>query len=156
MIIDYRRDILSELEDFFKIVLNARGWGFYLEGRHSALRDIENVYPKEKGGFWVCLLEYKVIGTVAIRELDKNLEICELKSMYVLPEYQGRGHGRNLMNYAIGQAKEKGYKYIRLDTTKDSEKAINLYRTTGFYEIDRYNDNSFTEVFMELHIPNMD
>ncbi|WP_051003976.1 GNAT family N-acetyltransferase [Gottschalkia acidurici] len=61
-------------------------------------------------------------------------------------------YGRTLFNYALKKAKEKGYSYIRLDTTKDSVKAINLYRSANFYEIQRYNNNNIADVFMELKI----
>ena len=72
--------------------------------------------------------------------------------MYVLPQYQGKGYGRSLLNYAIKQARDNGYDYIRLDTTKNSNNAINLYKSSDFYEIERYNDNNVAEVFMELKI----
>ena len=116
------------------------------------MRDIENVYSKDKGGFWIYKINERIIGTVAIRQIDRDKRICELKSMYVLPQYQGKGYGRSLLNYAIKQAKDKGYDYIRLDAKKDSVKAINLYKSSNFYEIERYNDNNVAEVFMELKI----
>ncbi|WP_051003975.1 GNAT family N-acetyltransferase [Gottschalkia acidurici] len=89
-IVDYNSDIQEELEAFFKIVLESKGQRFEPEGRHSELRNIENVYSKSKGGFWIYKIDKIIVGTVAIRPLYKDQLICELKNMYVLPKYQGK------------------------------------------------------------------
>ncbi len=65
-------------------------------------------------------------------------------------ENKGNGYGKLRLNYALQKAKEFGYKRIRLDTTLDSIKAILLYKKFNFYEIEKYNDNIYAEVFMEL------
>lgn len=152
MIKEYTSEIQPKLEEFFEVVLNAAGWGFHPEGRHSPLRNINNTYPKDKGGFWLYYLDNMIIGTVAVRSIDDINKIAELKCMYVLPEYQCRGYGKKLLKYALEQAENIGYRYIRLDTRLESVKAINLYKATGFYEIERYNDNEMAELFMEMEI----
>lgn len=114
MIKEYTSEIQPQLEEFFEIVLNAAGWGFYPEGRHSPLRNIYNEYPRDKGGFWLYYLDNMIIGTVAVRSIDNIKKIAELKCMYVLPEYQGRRYGKKLLKYALEQAESIGYRYIRL------------------------------------------
>ena len=57
------------------------------------------------------------------------------------------------MEQVIFDAKEIGYKHIRLDTFPFMRKAINMYKSYGFYEIERYNDNpASTAVFMQLDL----
>lgn len=49
--------------------------------------------------------------------------------------------------------KEIGYKHIRLDTFPFMGKAIEMYKSYGFYDIERYNDNPApTAIFMQLDI----
>jgi putative acetyltransferase len=141
----------DQIEEFFEIVFNALGW-FDPAGRHSFVKDIPSAYPAHEGGFWIGEIDNKIAGTVAIRLLDKSRNICELKRMYVLPEYQGKGYGKLLLAHAIEKAKSYGYEFIRLDATKSLVKAILLYRKFGFYEIERYNDNIYAQVFMEAKI----
>lgn len=142
----------NELENFYEIVFKFMGWNFDITGRHSYIKDILSAYPNCTGGFWVGVVDNKIIGTVAIRILDKVNYICELKSMYVLPSFQGKGYGRRLLEHALDQAKQLDYKIIRLDTTSELKQAISLYSKYGFYEISRYNDNKYAEIFMEKNI----
>jgi len=152
MIIEFKREFQAELEKFFEIVLAKRGWKFEPEGKHSIIRNIEAEFCSNRGGFWLYTMDDRIIGTIALRQIDKSNNIGEIKSMYVLPNYQGKGYGKELLTYTLGQAKNLGYEYVRLDTTLDSERAIKLYKMAGFYEIERYNENKTAELFMEIMI----
>lgn len=152
MLIEYNAKIQKDIEIFFEIVINARGWNFDINGKHSIIKNIPTSFPKEYGGFWIEIIENKIIGTVGIRQIDFFQRIAELKSMYVLPEYQGKGYGRKLMEFALSKAKTLNYKTIRLDTTLDSYKALDLYEKNGFYRIERYNKNMDAQVFMEKEL----
>lgn len=48
-----------------------------------------------------------LIGTVAVRIIDIDDKVAELKRMFILPEYQGKGYGRLLLEYAIDYAREQ-------------------------------------------------
>ena len=91
-----------------------------------------------------------IIGTVAIRNIDNVNQIVELKRMFVLPEYQGNGYGRLLLEYAIEKSREQQYHKICLDTGKQFSVAQHLYRSVGFQETTRYNDNEHVELYFEL------
>lgn len=53
----------------------------------------------KNGCFW-CLFDNKLlIGTVAVRIIDSDHKIIELKRMFVLPEYQGKGYGKLLLDF---------------------------------------------------------
>ena len=91
-----------------------------------------------------------ITETVALDRMN-DTEI-ELKSLYVLEKYHGRGLGRQLLETALKYAAEKEYKTILLDTKSSSEKAIRLYRKAGFVMTERYNNNENADVFMKLSI----
>lgn len=119
--------------------------------RYDAMSDLDNLrshYFDNNGTFLVLLDEGRVVGSGAIRRL--NNDICELKRMWFLKAYRGRGFGTKMAQMLLDFARKKGYKKVRLDTT-DAQKqaqAIQLYQRLGFYFIERYNDSSCT-IFME-------
>lgn len=52
----------------------------------------------------------------------------------MLKNYWNLGIGYNLIKTAIKYGKQAGLKKINLDTRKDNQKAINLYKKLGFKE----------------------
>lgn len=93
----------------------------------------------------------KAAGVVAYREIAEG--VCEMKRMYVLPGYQGRGIGKALGNRLIAQAREAGYVLMKLDTHPWMEPAQRLYHRLGFVETTRYNDNPTEGIrFFELEL----
>ena len=70
------------------------------------------------GCFWCLIDDNNVIGTIAIRKIDDTKRIVELKRMFVLPEFQGNGYGRLLLEHAVKFAREQKYQKMCLDTRK--------------------------------------
>ena len=70
-----------------------------------------------------------MIGTIAIRKIDDGKRIVELKRMFVLPEFQGNGYGRLLLEHAVKSAQEQKYQKMCLDTRKQFSVAQHLYRS---------------------------
>ena len=104
----------------------------------------------EPGG---CLLlaEYgeQPVGCVGLRDLGDGA--CEMKRLYVRPEWRGRGIGKSLAKEVIEKAKTIGYGRMRIDTFDGAAKA--LYASLGFEEIEPYRYNPIEGVvFMELKL----
>lgn len=118
--------------------------------RYDSMSDIDNLQSHyfNKGTFLVLIDDGIVVGSGAIRRL--NDDICELKRMWFLKDYRGRGIGMKMAQILLNFAIMTGYKKVRLDTS-DKEKqaqALKLYKRLGFYFIERYNDSPCT-IFME-------
>ena len=80
-----------------------------------------------------------------------DADYCELKRLYVRPPFRAQKLGRQLLERIIGDARQLGYRYMRLDTFPFMETAIRLYETYGFRRIGKYNDNPApSALFMEL------
>jgi ribosomal protein S18 acetylase RimI-like enzyme len=83
-------------------------------------------------------------GCVALRSLksDPSGESCELKRLWVRPEYRGRHTGRALTEAALTAAREIGYTSIKLDTLPAiMPGAVAMYRALGFADCAPYYNN---------------
>lgn len=134
------------LIDFLEQCLPQSGRALDINGRHSCYKDIENYFKS----FWCMFDHEKMIGVVAVKELDNKS--CELRSLYLLEQYHGLGYGKCLLSKAIAYAKEYGYELMYLDSLSTSKKAIALYRRTGFIDTEKYDQNKRSDVFMVLDL----
>jgi ribosomal protein S18 acetylase RimI-like enzyme len=61
-----------------------------------------------------------------------------LDEIFVLPEVQGTGLGKCLIDSAVAYCRENGFGYLRLEAQKKNTRAIEVYRTYGFRTETRY------------------
>ena len=100
------------------------------------------------------LAEYQgqLAGCVALHKLDA--QVCEMKRLYLRPQFRGKGVGRGLTETLITEARSIGYRSMRLDTVEPVMKdAVAMYRRFGFKEIAPYRVNPIAGVlYMELEL----
>jgi len=75
----------------------------------------------------------KTVGIVGLR--PKNDNVVEIKRLYILPEYQGRGLGRHLTEICLSIAKTAGYEQVYLETLTKLVAAQYLYKSMGFVDL---------------------
>lgn len=121
-------------------VLSGYGLKINPEETDKDLSDLVDFYFDNKGWFAVIDHGDEIIGSYGIFRVSEK--VCELRKMYLLPEYQGKGLGRLMMEDAIHQAKTLGYAEIILETNKLLDKAIHLYKKYGFK---KYNPSHLSD-----------
>ena len=89
-------------------------------------------------------------GCAGLRRLDAGT--AEMKRLFVRPAARGTGLGQKLAQAIIGEARERGYRRIVLDTVAGRmDAAIALYRALGFREIAPYYENPIPgALYLEL------
>jgi len=73
-----------------------------------------------------------LIGLVAIYCNDENGKAAFVTSVSVLPEFQGRGIGSQLVARGIQHVRGLGFSRIELEVNSQNKGAIRLYRRQGF------------------------
>jgi ribosomal protein S18 acetylase RimI-like enzyme len=111
-------------------------------GPEGWFSDVEAELAALPGGYDAILLARdgdEVVGCVALRALEDGA--CEMKRLYVRPAGRGSGAGRALAEAIVEEARRLSYRTMRLDTLPTMGAAQALYRSLGFAETERYNDN---------------
>lgn len=86
----------------------------------------------------------QVIGMVAYHKHTD--ERCEMKRLYVSPQYRGMKLGDQLVADILRHAKDAGFSEMVLDTVAPLQAAIHLYKKMGFEECEAYYDNPMDDV----------
>lgn len=111
------------------------------------LTTLPGAYAAPKGRLFLAGLPAGA-GCVAVRPIDALT--CEMKRLYVRPNFRRSGLGRRLASCAVQAGRELGYKRMRLDTLSSMTAAISLYHSLGFIKIAPYYHNpNACAVFME-------
>ncbi|MCX6654499.1 MAG: GNAT family N-acetyltransferase [Candidatus Bathyarchaeota archaeon] len=104
--------------------------------RDSVREFVENSLPKfidmkpQEGIIYILEVDGAVAGMGALRKLEKG--VGEIKRMYIRPEYQGRGFGKEMLDRLTDKALELGFSMLRLDTSDCFRAAKHVYQSAGF------------------------
>jgi ribosomal protein S18 acetylase RimI-like enzyme len=109
----------------------------------SALDD----YSPPAGVFLVAQILGEAVGCGALRVFSPG--IGEIKRMWVSRQFRGRGVARALLTALERAARERNLRAVRLDTHSSLAEALQLYRTSGYREIPRFNDNPYAHHWFE-------
>lgn len=125
----------------------------YLSIQHydDEIRNLESKYALPDGRLYLVYADTALAGYIGFRKIDK--QSCEMKRLYVRPQFRGQHIGDQLIRQVIADAREIGYQFMLLDTLPFLKSALHLYRKYGFYEIAHYNDNPIDgSIYMRLNL----
>ncbi len=144
-------DLIQTVGELF--VEYARSLSFKLDFQdfEAELVDIGRHYAPPRGRLYLARADNRPAGCAALRDLGKG--VCEMKRLYVRPEFRKRRIGRQLAETVIEAAREIGYHHMRLDTVSEMKAANRLYATLGFKPIDAYRFNPVEgAIYLELQL----
>jgi len=110
----------------------------------AELDNLPALYAPPTGRLIIARVDGKIAGCVAVKKIDAKT--CEMKRLYVKPEFRGNKVGIALVKKIIEIARELGYKAMRLDTLVSLERAVSIYKHVGFKSIPPYYHNPLPKV----------
>ena len=110
------------------------------------------IYGLPDGDLMLAYWNDDVAGCIALTKM-KDAGVCEMKRLYVKPEFRKNRIGRILIEELLTSAKERNYEKMRLDTFLKLESAVHLYKKYGFENISAYYNNPLPNVvYMEKQL----
>ncbi len=143
-LINKTRELFIEYANYLDINLDFQDFD-------EELKTLPGNYAPPEGCLLLAFYNDKLAGCVGVRKF-KN-EICEMKRLYIRPDFRKKNIGKTLSKVITLKAKEIGYRSMRLDTLPFMREAINLYSSLGFKEITPYRYNPFEgAVYFEMKL----
>lgn len=116
------------------------------------LKDPLKKYGPPSGDLMLAYWEDEVAGCIALTKM-KDHGVCEMKRLYVKPNFRKNKIGKMLVEDLLNSATEREYKIMRLDTLLKLQPAIRLYEQLGFKNISPYYHNPLEGVvYMEKEL----
>ena len=141
---------ITQARELFLEYAQSLGFSLCFQNFDKELANLPGDYAPPDGRLLLAEYESQLAGCVALHRLEAG--ICEMKRLYLRPQFRGKGLGRLLADHIITEARQIGYQRMRLDTVGPVMKdAVAMYRKIGFKEIPAYrpNPNPGT-LYMEL------
>ncbi|MGB0010076.1 MAG: GNAT family N-acetyltransferase [Candidatus Sulfotelmatobacter sp.] len=143
---------VAQARELFLEYAQSLGFSLCFQNFDKELEALPGHYAPPDGRLLLAEYEGQLAGCVAMRELEPGT--CEMKRLYLRTRFRGNGLGRALADRIIAEARQVGYRRMRLDTVEPVMKdAVGMYRKLGFREISPYRSNPIAgAMYMELEL----
>ena len=141
---------ITQARELFLEYAQSLGFSLCFQSFDKELAGLPGDYAPPDGRLLLAHYNGELAGCVALHRLEPK--ICEMKRLYLRPQFRGKGVGRALTETIIAQARTIGYERMRLDTVEPVMKdAVAMYRRLGFRAIAPYRANPIEgAMYMEL------
>ena len=141
---------IAQARELFLEYAQSLGFSLCFQNFDKELAGLPGDYAPPDGRLLLADYNSQLAGCIALHKLEDG--ICEMKRLYLRPQFRGKGLGRALADHIITEARQIGYQRMRLDTVEPVMKdAVAMYRTIGFREIAPYCANPIAgALYMEL------
>ena len=110
----------------------------------------EDELTPPRGLLLVARLHEKPVGCGALKH--RGGAPTEVKRMWVAREARGLGLGRRVLVELERHARAAGASTLRLETNKALAEAIQLYRSSGYFEVPAFNDEPYAHHWFEKRL----
>jgi len=116
-------------------------WNEHYPDKASFINDVRN------NELFVYCVSEKVVACISLcNEMDKVYEPVHWKTindnnlyvhrLAVHPDFQKKGLGKSLMDFAENYAKDNSYVSVRLDTFSENKRNLKFYESRGYHRLD--------------------
>ncbi|HWC19177.1 MAG TPA: GNAT family N-acetyltransferase [Terriglobales bacterium] len=156
---------IEAVRELFKEYAASLSFNLCFQSFEDELAKLPGEYAPWSGMLLLGLVDDQAAGCVALHrighiqmeednEIIAELDLCEMKRLYVRPQFRGCGLGRELVDAILKCAAAIGYRRMRLDTIpSEMERAVEMYQKLGFLEIAPYRSNPISGAkYLELDL----
>jgi putative acetyltransferase len=143
---------VAQARELFLEYAQSLGVNLCFQNFEQELAGLPGHYAPPDGCLLLAEYEGQLAGCAALHKWEAG--ICEMKRLYLRPSFRGKGLGRALAETIIVEARNLGYRRMRLDTIEPIMRdAVEMYRKLGFREIAPYRPNPIAgAMYMELQL----
>ena len=131
---------LESVKDLFKAYLEELNEDLCFQSFDSEIDNPLYKYSAPTGALFIATYNATPVGCIALQPL-LEAHTCEMKRLYVVPEYRNLKIGDALVKSLLQEAQLLGYTTMKLDTLERLQAAIKLYQKFGFETVNAYYDN---------------
>jgi putative acetyltransferase len=125
-----------QARELFLEYAESLGFSLCFQNFDKELAALPGDYAPSQGRLLLAYYGTELAGCVALHELESGLDgmrVCEMKRLYVRPQFRGKAVGRALIEAVIAEARQIGYACMRLDSVEPVMKtAVAMYRRFWF------------------------
>ena len=136
---------LESIKSLFKAYLGELNEDLCFQSFDSEIDNPLYKYSAPTGALFIAYYNAIPVGCIALQPLQEP-QTCEMKRLYVDPEYRNLKIGDALVKTLLQEAQSLRYTTMKLDTLERLQAAINLYLKFGFETVTAYYDNPLPSV----------
>lgn len=136
---------LESIKFLFKAYLGELNEDLCFQSFDSEIDNPLYKYSAPTGALFIAYYNAIPVGCIALQPLQEP-QTCEMKRLYVAPDYRKLGVGDALVQSLLQEAQTLGYTTMKLDTLERLQAAIKLYLKFGFETVTAYYDNPLPSV----------
>jgi len=141
-VIELQKIAYETYDQTFRSMNSAETMEKYLEeafNTEKLLGELRNIYSE----FYFLQVDYSVVGYLKLNESAAQTDIndtegLEIERIYVRQQFQGKGYGKELMEFALERARSLKKKYAWLGVWEKNESAIAFYKKIGFQQAGKH------------------
>jgi ribosomal protein S18 acetylase RimI-like enzyme len=148
--VDWRAD-RETIAQLFREYVASLDRDISFQGVAEELASLPGKYAPPLGGALIARVRGAAAAAVAFREFAPG--VCEMKRLYVRPQFRGIHLGERLTLMVVDEARRLGYRRLVLDTLDSMHAARQVYARLGFTEIAAYYENPLPDTtYMALEL----
>lgn len=116
----------------FEQILSLEQVTYMLDMMYSSVSLIQQIQEKGHSFLLAKIEEQEAMGFASFEINYEGLPVTKIHKIYILPESQGKGLGKNLFDRILQESVAKGIKRLSLNVNRSNEKALAFYQSAGF------------------------